>query len=365
MPGRVAAVVEQCWHRVPGGTAISTVRMLAALAERGDWDVVGVAAAHRGPPSDLAAPPVPVRHLPLPRPVLYDLWHRLRRPGVQRLTGPVDVVHATGGVIPPAAGSALVVTIHDLAFLRRPEQFSARGVRFMTRAFELARAEALRVVVPSEATAAECRAHGVEGDRLRVVAWGVEPVPVTDPDRERVRARYGLPDEFVLSVGTAEPRKNVGRLVEAMSRVDPPRSLVVAGPSGWGESPASALERAPFPTHRLGQVAPADLPVLYDLASVFAYPSLQEGFGLPVLEAMAQGTAVLTSRGTATEEVAGGAARLVDPTDVDDIAAGIDVVLRDAEMRAGLGDAGRARAAEMTWEATATATAAVYEEVAG
>lgn len=360
---RVAAVVEQCWHRVPGGTATSTVRTLDALARRGHWDVVGVAAAHRAPPSPMATPTVPVVHLPIGRRALYESWHRWRRPRLGRRVGPVDVVHATGGVVPPAGDAALVVTIHDLAFLHRPEHFTAHGVRFMTRGFELARRHAAVVCVPSQTTAADCVAHGLAVDRVAVVPWGASPVEVTDADRARVRARHGLPERFVLWVGTAEPRKNLPVLVAAVRAVRAELGdeipLVLAGPAGWGVD-VDELLAAPGVRH-LGAVPDDELPVLYDLATVFAMPSLLEGFGMPVLEAMAQGTAVVTSAGTSTEEIVGEAGATVDPVDAEALAAAISRLWTEDGHRADLETAAAARAATMTWDHTAALVEAAYE----
>jgi glycosyltransferase involved in cell wall biosynthesis len=169
----------------------------------------------------------------------------------------------------------------------------------------------------------------------------------------RVRARYGLPDEFVLFVGTIEPRKNLTALAAAALRLD--RPVVAAGAAGWGDEAAPAGE-----VRFLGFVPPADLPALYSLAAVFAYPSLAEGFGLPVAEAMAYGTPVVTSMGTSTEEVAAGAAVLVDPTDVASIAAGIDEAFARA---AELSRLGLARAADLSWDHTVASTVAAYREV--
>ena len=169
---RVAAVVEQCWHRVPGGTAVAAVRTLDAVAARGDVDLVGIAARHLRSPADGLRPSIPVRRIPLPRRALYDAWHYLRLPSVDRFTGRVDVVHATGGAVPPAGRAALVVTVNDLAFVHRPEWFTPRGVRFASRAFELARAGAAAVIVPSQATARDCAERGVGLERIRVVPLG-------------------------------------------------------------------------------------------------------------------------------------------------------------------------------------------------
>lgn len=356
---RVAAVVEQCWHRVPGGTATSTVRSLDAIARRGHWDVVGVAAAHRGSPSAVATPTIPVVHLPLGRRVLYESWHRLRRPALGRRVGPVDVVHATGGVVPPPGRAGLVVTVHDLAFLHRPEHFTPHGVAFMTRSFALARDTAAVITVPSQVTADDCIAHGVDPDRIVVVPWGVTPVEVSDTDRERVRAAHRLPDDFVLWVGSAEPRKNLPALVEATRRVGGAVPLVLAGPAGWGID----LDEVVAPTHvrHLGEIPEADLAVLFDLATVFALPSMLEGFGMPVLEAMAQGTAVVTSAGTSTEELVGDDGIVVDPSDVDALAAAIGGLLADPERRAAMAAAGHRRAATMSWDRTAAGLEAAYE----
>ncbi len=172
-----------------------------------------------------------------------------------------------------------------------------------------------------------------------------------------MRAGYDLPSQFVLFVGTLEPRKNLDRLAAAVGRLADRLPLVVVGATGWGDTHVAPDANCRF----LGFVPQADLAPLYAAATAFAYPSLEEGFGLPVLEAMAQATPVVTSAGGATEEVAGGAAVLVDPTDVDSIADGLQAALADPERWSALGSA---RAAECTWSAAAAATLAAYREVA-
>ncbi len=327
-----------------------------------DWEVVGVAAAHRGSPNVLAVPPVDVCHMGLPRVALYEAWHRLRRPCIQTSTGRLDVVHATGGVIPPAGDAALVVTVHDLAFLRYPRHFSRRGVAFMSRAWDLAKRHADLVVVPSRHTLADCVSHGLDVDRLRVVPWGVSATPVSERARDDVRFRYRLPSQFLLWVGTAEPRKNLESLISAVSRGGTRLPLMLVGPGGWGMDVNELIAASTVEARHLGQVPSDDLSVLYDLAEVFVYPSLMEGFGMPVLEAMAQGAAVVTSAGTSTAEIAGSAGVLVDPADVDSIAAGIDSLVSDAGLREELGAAAAERAGTMSWARTAAGIAAVYDE---
>ena len=361
---RVAAVVEQCWHRVPGGTAVAAARTLDALAARGDVDLVGLAARHRRPPADGLGPSIPVRHAPLPRRALYDSWHRLRAPSVQRLAGPVDVVHATGGVVPPPGRAALVATINDLAFLRRPEWFTRRGVRFATRGFQLARAQAAVVIAPSHATAADLHAHGVEPERIRVVPLAAAAATPGAAEVEAVRARYRLPEVFALWVGTAEPRKNLTGLLRAAERTATAVPLVLAGPDGWGLDAGELATGAACQVIRLGFVPQRELPALYAAARVFVYPSLMEGFGLPVLEAMAQGTPVVTSAGTATEEVCADPMSVVDPTDIEALAAAIDAVVGDDAEHSRRSDAARTRAAGFTWSATAAGVRSAYEEAA-
>jgi|SRR5581483_7891394 len=363
-PLQVAVTLEQCWHAVPGGTARSTIELVRALARRDDVALVGVAARHRHPPPAEWAPPVAVRHLPLPRNLLYETWHApwWRWPAVERATGPVDVVHATA-VAYPAARAPVVVTVHDLAFLEDARLATRHGHRFFRRGTELARRHARLVMCPSQATLEDCVRAGFAPERLRVVPWGVAPSTVTDGDVARVRAAHGLDGPYVLFSGTVEPRKNLPRLLDAFARVDADGvRLVLTGPTGWNESITAQLAALGERARPLGFVERADLDALMSGAAVFCYPSTREGFGLPVLEAMAQGTPVVTSATTSTAEAAGDAAVLVDPSDVDDIAAALQRVLDDDELARRLATAGRERAAQFTWDRTAELVAAVYRE---
>jgi glycosyltransferase involved in cell wall biosynthesis len=354
-PLRVAYTLEQCWHEVPGGTATAAIAIGAELAQRPDIELIGVAGRHRNDPGPPWVPPVPVRRLALARPWLYETWLRLGWPAVERATGSVDVCHATA-LIPAPTSGPLVVTVHDLAFRRWPDRFTRHGVAVMERALARLSRCADVVLSPSDVTTTDLIDAGIDAERIAAVPLGVDPMRVGDDEVDRVLEAYRLPEHFVLFVGTREPRKNLRRLIDAVAPLDV--DLVVAGAIGWGAD-ATETRSHDARVRYLGFVPDADLAGLYAAAAVLAYPSEWEGFGLPVLEAMAQGTAVVTSRGTSTEEVAGGAAVLVDPSDTDSITAGLVEAL-DSSRGAALSEAGLARAAEMTWSASAGATVAAY-----
>jgi len=296
-------------------------------------------------------------------------WHQIGVTQAARRAG-AALVHLPAGLGPVQSRLPMVVTIHDTIVLRFPHLFRPWH-RHYTRIVlpRLARAAAA-VITGSETT----RATLVEDlrvplDRITVVPYGVDalfgPVSAESDEARAVVARYQLPAEFVLTVGAVEPRKNLTRIMDAVHRLREHHAtaaitLVHAGPEGWlsDDVPRDA-------TRFLGYVPAADLRVLYGLARVLVYPSLWEGFGLPVLEAMACGCPVVTSSVSALPEVAGGAALLVDPTEVEELGAAIERVWTDESLWRELSARGRERARTFTWERTAQATVAVYERVAG
>ncbi len=355
-PVRVAYTLEQCWHRVPGGTGVAALRIAEAMGPHNDVRLIGVAGRHRHLPPEPWVPSIPVAHLPLAAPWLYEAWLRVGWPKVEMATGPVDIAHATT-LIPCPTDAKLVVTLHDLAFLHEPDHFTKHGVRVFRRSLDLVRRRADLVLCCSQATMDDCVVAGLDPERLRLVPLGVEANRATPADVARVRAAYSLPERYLLFVGTVEPRKNLRGLVAALDHLDDPPQLVVAGADGWGDTGLQDDPRVRF----LGFVPHDDLAGLYGGAEVFCYPSEREGYGLPVLEAMAQGTPVVTSKGTATEETAGTAAVLVDPMDHTDIARGIDEATR---RRTELSAKGLARAQRRSWANTAALTAAAYRELA-
>jgi glycosyltransferase involved in cell wall biosynthesis len=256
-----------------------------------------------------------------------------------------DVLHCTTYYGPVAPRTPTVVTVHDLAVWRHPEAFGRWTRAYVPRVVPRVVRAARRVIAVSEFTASELeRVLRVPRDRIRVVPNGVDDVFAPDGPR--------ADGDYVLAVGTLEPRKNLARTVDAAGRLG--IELRVAGAPGWG-----GVEVRGAHVTWLGRVDDAQLATLLRGARCLVYPSLYEGFGIPVLEAMACGTPVVTSRGGATEEVAGGAAVLVDPLDVRDIAAGIERADRERDV---LRDAGIARAQAFTWDETAARTRAVYGE---
>ena len=354
---RVAYTLEQCWHRVPGGTGTAAVAMAAEISRLPGVELIGVAGRHRRPPTPGFEPNIPVRSLPLASPWLYETWLRLRWPLVESVVESPDLVHSTT-IIPPATRAPLVVTLHDIAFVRHPEFFTAHGNRVFNRSMSVLRERAAAVMCSSRATVDDCIANGFDAARLHHVPLGVDARPPAPAEVERVRARYSLPSGFVLFVGTMEPRKNLQRLIRALPFVTPSLPLVVVGMKGWGDQPVPTDHEV----HFTGFVPSEDLAALYGACTVFAYPSLLEGFGLPVLEAMAAGAPVVTSRGTSTEEVAGGAAVLVDPTDPASIAAGISEAVARREELVPLG---HLNASRCTWHRTAELVGEVYRGVIG
>ncbi len=361
---RVAVTLEQCWHRVPGGTATSALRSVEALVALDRDTFVGVAARHAGPPHPAFRPSVPIRQFAIPRPALYRAWHSARLPTIDRLVGPVDVIHATGMAVPPPT-APLVVTVHDLAFLDHPEHSTRRGRGFFERAIDLARRDADQVVCPSAFTRDACVRFGFDPERVHVIPWGVDLDLAPEAEVDTVRLRHGLPERFLLWVGTIEPRKNLRMLLDAMALVDIPMPLVVVGPPGWNEDLGARIAELGEAVRVLGFVSSTDLRALYRAATVFCYPSVAEGFGLPVLEAMAQGTPVITSIGSAMAEFSGAAGVLVDPASAQEIADAIEGTVGDERERELRAAAALSIAKSMPWSKVAMSLSDVFDIASG
>ncbi len=296
-------------------------------------------------------------------------WHQIGVTRAARRSG-AALLHLPAGIGPIRRRIPTVLTIHDLNVLRFPDLFRPWFRHYARIVLPRAARAADAVIAVSQATKADVmEALKIPEERVTVVPNGVDPVfaPLSSHAEHaaEVRRRYGLAGDFVLTVGSLEPRKNLPRVIAAIERLraEPDCAdiaLVHAGPAGWLMNGVSGGPGVRF----LGHVPIEDLAVLYGLARVCAYPSLYEGFGLPVAEAMACGCPVVTSNVSSLPEVAGDAALLVDPGSVDEIAAAIGELWTDEQRREDLAVRGRAHAARYTWERTARQTAAVYAAVA-
>jgi glycosyltransferase involved in cell wall biosynthesis len=379
---RVAINAEQLLYRSPGGIGRYTAQLLTVLPEGfPDVEVVPFTAFH--PAQQVraafeAARVAPARAakvviLPWPRPILYEGWVRAGRPRLPKFAG-VQLVHAPSVAVPPHPRVPLVVSVHDVAPALFPDAFPRRGRRFHHLGLAAAADRADLVITGSEAAAGEVVAHSsIPAERVRVVHHGVSPVHLDSSERRAVLQAHGLEGRhYVLWVGSLEPRKGVGTLVGALADLKRRKpgcdaQLVLAGFHGWlGDQLIADADRATLggSLRQLGPVGERELWALYGGATVFAFPSRHEGFGLPVIEAMSQGVPVVTSDIDVLREVTGGAARLVRVGDMKGWAEALGDLLADPTARRALGDAGRARSRIFTVEATMAATRAVYREVA-
>lgn len=345
-------------------------RLVPALVRAG-VDVTAVAQQRdRSHFESLGARCVPGVSVPERRPARLA-WEQYGLPSIVARVAP-DVLHSPHYTHPLRWRGPLVVTVHDATFFSNPEWHTRAKAPFFRAATRLALRRADVCVVASQATADELTSRlGTAPERLQVAHLGVDTElfhPQPADVRQRVRASIGLaPDEeFVAFLGTLEPRKNVPALIRGWvaaceGRRDPP-TLVLAGGAGWDTELDAAMAAVPAGLRllRAGYVPLEDLPGLLSAATVVSYPSLGEGFGLPVLEAMACGAAVLTTRRLSLPEVGGDAVAYTEPDDAA-IGQALSRLLDQPELRAQLGRAGHARAAGFTWDACAGAHLRAYE----
>jgi glycosyltransferase involved in cell wall biosynthesis len=287
--------------------------------------------------------------------------------------GVVDIFHATNHLLAHFSRAKTVFTLHDLIFLQFPEYHLPYNRWYLSLAMPRFLAAADLIVTPSECSRQDAvKFYGVPESKIKVIYEAAAPYlkPAEDPaDLDRVRHKYHLPDKFMLHVGTIEPRKNLARLLDAFKAclADwPALKLVLVGKKGWLHDSffqhlqALGLEGCViFP----GYVADADLPAFYQLAEVFVFPSLYEGFGLGPLEAMACGTPVVCSKRSSLPEVVGEAGLLVDPADTAALTAALRRVLTDAELQLELKQRGMARAQQFSWARAADELVALYRSL--
>ncbi len=297
---------------------------------------------------------------------------QLAHVGFNRLTPGATLFHATEHLLLPLRRVPTVLTVHDLIFRRYPAHHKRLNRWYLNTTMPLFCRRADAIIAVSEQSKRDViEAYGIPADKITVVYEAADPrFRPQPPDAvAAVRARYGLPERYVLFVSTIEPRKNLSRLLAAFERVHAAGladALVIVGKRGWlFDAFFADLERSPvrhavlFP----GFVPDADLPAVYAGAQVMAFPSEFEGFGLPVLEAMACGAPVVCSNTSSLPEVAGDAALLVDPLDVSALADALARVLQDAALREQMRARGLAQAARFSWARAAAETLAVYRRL--
>jgi glycosyltransferase involved in cell wall biosynthesis len=327
-----------------------TERLLAALAADGSDELVATAFTLRGRGSLEVPAGVEVRARGLPARGLQEAWARSELPPVEWLTGRLDVFHATNFVLPPLRHACGVVTVHDLAFLRMTETVSTASARYRALVPRSIRRASV-VLTPSEAVAEQVRDAYAPAVPVLAVPHGVAPEWATaGPPDDALRARLGLPSSYVLFVGTLEPRKDVRTLLAAHRRLPDAPPLVLVGPPGWGAQVDVSGAVVP------GYLDEADLRPVVAGAAALVLPSRDEGFGLPLLEALATGTPVVASDLPVLREVGGDLASYAPVGDVEAFAATLEQVL-DAP---GPADARRLHAARFTWAASAEGHRAAY-----
>lgn len=286
----------------------------------------------------------------------------------------IRLFHGTNYEVPLWRRCPTVVTIHDLSMLLHPETHERSSVKRARRRLPVMSRAADAIIVPTATIRREvCEYLGAGERKVFVVPEAAREFfhPVVFHETSATRVRLGIADDFILTVGTIEPRKNIPTLVAAFERLPQTESnkrlqLVIAGGSGWLAGPSLDAIKNSKARHQIvltGYLHDEELRDLYSSCRVFVYPSLYEGFGLPPIEAMACGAAAVVSNIPALIESTAGAAKLAGPRDADEISQAISELLNDDELRSAMSDLGRHRAAELSWAQTAIKTLQVYEKI--
>jgi len=352
---KVALHTGQLLQPVPGGIGRYARAMIRHLPTSG----IELEAFAAGPRPGGVPAAVSYTDLGWPRGSLrYEMWHRFRRP---KLRVEADIVHAPSLAIPPVHGRPLVVTVHDIAFVRLPRASTRRGIAFHRRGLQLARDHAQLVIAPSVFTRDELLLEGFAPEQLRIAPLGCDPPePLADDVVDALVGMTGVKSPFVLAVGTVEPRKDLPVAADAITRLRETRdvTLVIVGPPGWGE--VGGLDRPGV--RRLGPVRWEILDSLYRRARACCLPSTYEGFGLPAAEALARGCPVVASGGGAMAEIVGDAGILCPAGDVEAFADALARIIDDDDVHADLARRGPHRASLFSWSSSAARHADVYRE---
>ncbi len=300
----------------------------------------------------------------IPPTLLNILWNDLHTLSVEKFIGKVDIFHSSDATQPPSKAKK-ITTVHDLVAYHFPETLHPKQLQVQRRRLGWVKAEADAVIAVSQATRDDLLAFlGIHPEKISVVYEGVnamfnEGVREDAEKIKQVQTKYAIPQEYILSIGTMQPRKNLSRLVTAFKQLENPPTLIIGGSVGWGKK----LEQAPN-VILTGFIKQQDLPYLYAGAKMFIYPALYEGFGLPVLEAMACGTPVVTANTSSLPEVGGDAAIYIDPKDMNSIAEGMSKALSMSETDYKTAQQKSIKqAAKFSWEKAATETLNVYRSL--
>lgn len=373
---RIALNVEQLFLPTPGGTGRYIANLAPALSSQFPIDSLVLFSGYHSKsrvrsvlePLGISASSL---RLPLPGPTLYEAWHRFNTPplALRSALRKADLIHAPSPAIPPSGGKPLVATLFDATWELFPKTQSRRSQVWHRRG-AIRVAQRARIVLTASESAADdlARYAGIVPDVIRVVPLGADQTLAREEDITKSRRSVGLNDgPYLFWVGTLEPRKNLAILIQAFRQLvredGIPHTLVLSGPSGWGEN-HSVMSRSAEEARIMltGPIDDLTLRGLYAGADLLAFPSLYEGFGLPTIEAMVQGTPVVCSDIPSLREVTGGVARLVDARSVQAWVDALRETLGSPHQRSVMSRAGRAWASRYSWERTAAMTRAAYEE---
>ena len=320
---------------------------------------------------------VTVKKLRFPGRVARKSWDLFSAPAIDRLVGEAHLFHFPNYILPPLASSRAVTTIYDVSFLRYPQYAQPETLRWLSKNIRKTVDRAIGIITVSEFSKSEIvRTLGAPAERIRVVYPGVSAsfrVAVPPEGRQRVRREYGLPEDYILCVGTLEPRKNLLTLVQAFDKAraffrKERCRLVLAGVKGWKMDPLFEWIRRQGLKEDVvltGYVEDRDLPALYQGAAYLVFPSFYEGFGMPIIEAMASAIPVIASGVESHREILGEAAVFINPNDVDGLARSMKDLYQDADTRRQLVEKAAVRVAAFTWEACARGMIECYEHFAG